>query len=62
MNADYALHDASAVFSPALLFYKDLIRRNVARWSSKEAPPSSDEPGPRTDGDAGVPGASTRRA
>ena len=31
MNADYALHDAAAVFSPALLFYKDLIRRNIAR-------------------------------
>jgi D-serine deaminase-like pyridoxal phosphate-dependent protein len=29
MNADYALHDAAAVFSPALLFYKDLIRGNV---------------------------------
>src|SRR5215471_18830185 len=31
MNASYVLHDTSAVFSPALLFYKDLIRRNIAR-------------------------------
>jgi D-serine deaminase-like pyridoxal phosphate-dependent protein len=27
----YTLADASGVFSPALLFYKDLIRRNIAR-------------------------------
>jgi D-serine deaminase-like pyridoxal phosphate-dependent protein len=26
----YFLHDAGAVFSPALLFYKDLIRKNIA--------------------------------
>src|SRR5881397_712478 len=31
MNPEYALGDTSAVFSPALLFYKDLIRRNIAR-------------------------------
>src|SRR5262249_992360 len=30
MNPAYVLHDASAVFSPALLFYKDLIRQNIA--------------------------------
>lgn len=30
MNADYAIADASSVFSPGLLFYKDLIRRNIA--------------------------------
>jgi D-serine deaminase-like pyridoxal phosphate-dependent protein len=29
MNPDYLLHDTSAVFSPALLFYKDLIRHNI---------------------------------
>jgi D-serine deaminase-like pyridoxal phosphate-dependent protein len=27
----YLIHDAGAVFSPALLFYKDLILRNIAR-------------------------------
>src|SRR5262249_2530574 len=27
---DYRLHEAAGVFSPALLFYKDLIRRNIA--------------------------------
>src|SRR6516165_553010 len=31
MNPTYAVKDTSAVFSPALLFYKDLIRRNIAR-------------------------------
>jgi D-threonine aldolase len=31
MNPAYALKDTSAVFSPALLFYKDVIRRNIAR-------------------------------
>src|SRR5690242_6015542 len=31
MNPCYAVQDTSGVFSPALLFYKDLIRRNIAR-------------------------------
>jgi D-serine deaminase-like pyridoxal phosphate-dependent protein len=31
MNPVYAVHDTSSVFTPALLFYKDLIRRNLAR-------------------------------
>jgi D-serine deaminase-like pyridoxal phosphate-dependent protein len=31
MHAAYAVADTSAVFSPALLFYKDLIRRNIDR-------------------------------
>jgi D-serine deaminase-like pyridoxal phosphate-dependent protein len=31
MNPDYLLHDASGVLSPGLLFYKDLLRRNIAR-------------------------------
>ncbi|OAI45847.1 threonine aldolase [Planctomycetaceae bacterium SCGC AG-212-F19] len=30
MNPHYAIHDTAAVFSPALIFYKDLIRRNIA--------------------------------
>jgi D-serine deaminase-like pyridoxal phosphate-dependent protein len=30
MNSAYALHDTSNIFSPALLFYKDIIRRNIA--------------------------------
>src|SRR5689334_12637356 len=29
MNSDYLVHDTSAVFSPALLFYKDLIQHNI---------------------------------
>jgi D-serine deaminase-like pyridoxal phosphate-dependent protein len=31
MNARYAVRDTAAIFSPALLFYKDLIRANIAR-------------------------------
>jgi D-serine deaminase-like pyridoxal phosphate-dependent protein len=30
MHPQYAVDDTSSVFSPALLFYKDLIRRNIA--------------------------------
>src|SRR6266545_1327948 len=30
MHSLYALSDTSSVYSPALLFYKDLIRRNLA--------------------------------
>src|SRR5215203_4453858 len=31
MHPAYALSDPSAVFSPALVFFPELIRRNVAR-------------------------------
>src|SRR5579859_1110023 len=31
MNREYTLRDPSEVLSPGLLFYKDLIRRNIAR-------------------------------
>ena len=31
MNALYAISDISSIYSPGLLFYKDLIRRNIAR-------------------------------
>lgn len=31
MNPHYAIRDTSAIYSPALLFYKDLIRANIAR-------------------------------
>src|ERR1700735_4029757 len=31
MNQHYTLTDPSTVYSPALLFYKDLIVRNIAR-------------------------------
>jgi D-serine deaminase-like pyridoxal phosphate-dependent protein len=29
MNPQYVVHDTSSIYSPALLFYKDLIRRNI---------------------------------
>lgn len=31
MNPQYRIEDTSSIYSPALLFYKDLIRRNIAR-------------------------------
>jgi D-serine deaminase-like pyridoxal phosphate-dependent protein len=31
MNPAYAVHDTSAIYSPGLLFYKDIIRRNITR-------------------------------
>src|SRR5919197_3611687 len=31
MNSPYAVEDTSSVFSPGLLFFKDLIRQNIAR-------------------------------
>ncbi len=31
MNPQYAIRDTSSIFSPALLFYKDLIRNNITR-------------------------------
>src|SRR5262249_14761823 len=31
MNPSYRIDDPSTIFSPSLLFYKDLIRRNIAR-------------------------------
>src|ERR1700730_18503738 len=30
MDAQYLIRDTAKVFSPALLFYKDLIRHNIA--------------------------------
>src|SRR5438105_13558226 len=30
MDSHYAVEDTAAVYSPGLLFYKDLIRRNIA--------------------------------
>jgi D-serine deaminase-like pyridoxal phosphate-dependent protein len=31
MNSIYSIQDTSSIFSPALVFYKDLIRRNIAK-------------------------------
>lgn len=31
MNALYTIEDTSAIFSPALVFFKDVIRRNISR-------------------------------
>src|SRR4051794_8158610 len=31
MNPAYAVRDTSAIYTPALLFYKDLIRQNIDR-------------------------------
>jgi D-serine deaminase-like pyridoxal phosphate-dependent protein len=31
MNEEYVIRDTSGIYTPALIFYKDLIRRNIAR-------------------------------
>lgn len=31
MNPIYKIHDTSAIYSPALIFYKDIIRQNIAK-------------------------------
>jgi D-serine deaminase-like pyridoxal phosphate-dependent protein len=48
MNPLYAVRDVSAVFSPALLFYKDLIRRNIARAIEIAGSPSRLRPHAKT--------------
>src|SRR6266436_9377518 len=48
MNALYVLHDASALFTPALLFYKELIRRNIAHALTIAGSPSRLRPHVKT--------------
>ena len=48
MNPIYTVRDTSAVFSPALLFYKDLIRRNIARAIEMAGSPSKLRPHAKT--------------
>jgi D-threonine aldolase len=48
MNFDYRLKDTSGVYSPALLFYKDLIRRNLIRALEIAGGPSRLRPHAKT--------------
>jgi D-serine deaminase-like pyridoxal phosphate-dependent protein len=48
VKPEYALKDASGVFSPALLFYKDLIRRNIARMIELAGGPENLRPHVKT--------------
>src|SRR5439155_23399042 len=48
MNPAYALRDTSEIFTPALLFYKDLIRRNIARAVEIAGNPSRLRPHAKT--------------
>jgi D-serine deaminase-like pyridoxal phosphate-dependent protein len=48
MNPLYTIHDTSKIFSPALLFYKDLIRRNIARAIEMAGDPSRLRPHVKT--------------
>jgi D-serine deaminase-like pyridoxal phosphate-dependent protein len=48
MNPIYAIRDVSRIFSPALLFYKDLIRRNIARAIEIAGSPSRLRPHAKT--------------
>jgi D-serine deaminase-like pyridoxal phosphate-dependent protein len=40
MDSRYLLHDPSAVFSPGLLFYRDVIRENIANLIARAGDPS----------------------
>jgi D-serine deaminase-like pyridoxal phosphate-dependent protein len=48
MNPLYAIRDTSAIFSPALVFYEDLIRRNIARAVEIAGKPSRLRPHVKT--------------
>jgi D-serine deaminase-like pyridoxal phosphate-dependent protein len=48
MNSAYVITDVSTVFSPALVFYKDLIRRNLARAIEIAGSPSRLRPHVKT--------------
>src|SRR5437763_4451418 len=48
MNPHYVIRDTSAVFTPALVFYKDLIRQNIARAVEMAGGPSRLRPHVKT--------------
>ena len=48
MNPAYALKDTSDIFTPALVFYKELIRRNIARAVEIAGSPSRLRPHAKT--------------
>jgi D-threonine aldolase len=48
MNPLYAIEDTSRIYSPALVFYKDLIRRNIARAVEMAGDPTRLRPHAKT--------------
>src|SRR5438105_932410 len=48
MNPAYALRDTSDIFTPALVFYKELIRRNIVRAVEIAGNPSRLRPHAKT--------------
>lgn len=48
MDAKYLIKDPSAVFSPALLFYKDIIRHNIRRMVERAGGPARLRPHVKT--------------
>jgi D-serine deaminase-like pyridoxal phosphate-dependent protein len=48
MNPIYAVQDTSAIFSPALLFYKELIRKNIAKVLEMASSPARVRPHAKT--------------
>src|SRR5579872_7019772 len=48
MKPDYTLRDPSQVFSPSLLFYKDLITRNLANLVARVGTPERLRPHVKT--------------
>jgi len=48
MNTAYAIRDTSAIFSPGLVFYKELIRRNIAQMIAIAGDPARLRPHVKT--------------
>ena len=48
MDSHYVLHDPTSVFSPALLFYRDVIRHNIAKLIARVGDPGRLRPHVKT--------------
>src|SRR5437588_6897477 len=48
MDSHYRLHDSSEVFSPGLLFYRDVIRKNIAGLVARVGDPKRLRPHVKT--------------
>src|SRR5450432_55918 len=54
MNPEYTLKDPSQVFSPGLLFYKTLIKRNIENLVKRVGNPDRLRPLVKTQREAGI--------
>src|SRR6266699_2231998 len=48
MDTRYLIHDTGTVYSPALLFYKDIIRHNIRRMVERAGGPARLRPHVKT--------------